>query len=157
MKRWIHAATSNKVNCSVNIGDDVTVYEGKVGYANYDGVLVDTKVNKYGVEIGVVDTGNRIKEVPMSSVVPSEKKYFYSLKLSDVLTKEFISQMTHKDDSIWCSKIRYSRVDRDTNMENVVGSQADIQAVKPGEQDYRVIIMTYISKHGSVDRDVVDE
>lgn len=151
MKRWIHASSD------VEIGDKVTVYESKVGYANYDGTLVDVETNKHGVEIGVIDTGKRTTKVPMSYIIPSEKEYFHSLTLDDVLTKKFVSELVHKDDSMWCDKIKYSRVDPDLGMENVVGSEANIQAIKPNEQDYRVIVISYISKHGSVDRDITDE
>ena len=154
MKRWIHASSDTN---SVSIGDEVTVYSGTHGYANYDGTLIDTEVNKYGVEVGVVDTGKRIEKVPMSSIIPSEKRYFYSLKLDDVLTSEFVAKMIHRDDSMWCDRIKYPRVDRDLGMENVVGTEAHIQATKPGEQDYRVVVVSYIDKHGSTDRDIIDE
>ena len=154
MKRWIHASLDLQ---PLQEGDAVTVYNGTHGYSNYDGVLIDEEINKYGVKIAVVDTGKRIEKVPMSSIIPSQKKYFRSLTIDDVTTKEFIAQMIYKDDSIWCDKIRYDRVDRDTNMENVVGVDAMIKTVREGEQNYRVVISDYISKHGSITTDTQDE
>lgn len=135
-------------------GDEVTVYESKVGYANYDGVLVDTYVNEHGVKIGVVETEGGYHDVPYSYIVPSQKKYFYSLNIDDVLQKSFINKLVNKDDSIFCKKIPYKRVDRDASMENVVGCEADIISYNDG---FRVVITQYISKHYDVTRDIQDE
>ena len=155
MKRLIIQSSSSIDN--INIGDEVTVYNGMVGYSNYEGTLVDKGVNQNGVLVGYVDNGHKVKEIPLSSIIRSEKRYFNSLTISDVLTKDFVAKMTHKGDSIWCKRTKYSRTDRDTNMENTVGMDAHIQSLNTPKQGYRVVLTTYISKHGSVDRDVVDE
>lgn len=156
MKRYIRCST-NKYNFQP--GDKVTVYESKVGYANYDAEFISSYINKYGVEIAVIEPyRSGYKEVPYSYIIPSEKEYFYSLTLKDVLNPGFIRKLNHKDDSIWCRKIPYKRVDRDTSIENVVGSEADIICTKSGsEPRFRVVIIDYISKHGSTDRDITDE
>lgn len=155
MKRWIHAATDTAKN--IKPGDKVTVYESKTGYSNYDGTFLGQETNKYGVAIGLVKTNHGTEKVSMSSIIPSEKEMFYSLSRDQVLTFDFIKELTHRDDSIWCNKVKYSRTDRDTNMENVVGEDAFIKNCKDNEELFRVVIKTYISKHGSVDRDVIDE
>ena len=152
MKRMIIAANETNADdfAPFHYGDEVTVYEGKVGYANYDGVLVDTYVNNYGVKIGVVETKGGYDDVPYSSIIPSQKKYFYSLSIDDVLQKSFIKKLVNKDDSVWCRKIPYKRVDRDAGMENIVGCEADIMyesSSNPGYYSgYRVVIIQYISK-----------
>lgn len=153
MKRWIHAATVT----NIKPGDKVTVYESKVGYANYDGTFLGQETNRYGVAVGLVKTNHGIEKVPMTSITPSEKEFFYSLTRDQVLTYDFIRELTHEGDSIWCKKTPYKRVDKDTNMENVVGKDADIMNCKAGSPEFRVIICTYTSKHGSATRDVVDE
>lgn len=153
MKRWIHAATET----NIKPGDKVTVYESKVGYSNYDGTFLGQETNRYGVALGLVKTASGIEKVSMSRIIPSEKEFFDSLTRDQVLTYDFIRELTHEGDSIWCKKTPYKRVDRDTNMENVVGEDADIINCKVGNAIFRVVITTYISKHGSVTRDVIDE
>lgn len=155
MKRLIIQSSSSIDN--INIGDEVTVYNGMVGYSNYEGTLVDKGVNRNGIPVGYVDDGHKIEELSLSSIIRSEKRYFNSLTISDVLTKDFVAKMTHKGDSMWCKRTKYSRTDRDTNMENTVGMDAHIQSLHSSKQGYRVVLSTYISKHGSVDRDVLDE
>ena len=156
MKRYLKCST-NKYN--FRSGDRVTVYEGKVGYANYDTTFIDSYLNSHGVEVALVEGSfGKTKEVPYSCIIPSEKEYFYSLTIEDVLTPEFVAELNHKDDSMWCKKISYKRVDRDQSIENTVGSDADIICTNPGENPkYRVVIIDYISKHYNVDRDITDE
>lgn len=156
MKRMIVATHGTDADdfAPFHWGDEVTVYEGKVGYANYDGVLVDTYVNEHGVKIGVVETKGGYEDVPYSCIVSSQKDYFYSLSIDDVLQKSFITKLVNNGDSIWCRKIPYKRVDRDASMENVVGCEADIIGGKDG---FRVVIIQHISKHYDVTRDIQDE
>lgn len=155
MKRWIHAATETSYNFEP--GDQVTVYEGKVGYANYDAEFVRYETNVHGVQMAVIKRASGIDKVPASVIMPSERDYFYSLTRNDVLTKEFVAKLIHKDDSMFCDKIRYKRVDRDPGMENVTGIDADIMNDKTGEQSYRVIITRYITKNYDETRDWDDE
>ena len=148
MKRYI------KSNQVLQVGDEVTVYEGKVGYANYDGVLVDIYTNKYGSEMGVVETRGGYDDVHLTSIIPSQKKYFYSLTRDDILQKSFVKKLVNRDDSMWCRKIPCKRVDRDNSIENIVGYEADIIRESNG---FRVVITNYISKHYEETRDIRDE
>ena len=155
MKRWIHAATESTYNFEP--GDQVTVYEGKVGYANYDAEFVRYETNPHGVQMAVIKRASGVDEVPASVIVPSEKEYFYSLTRDDVLKQDFVAKLIHKDDSMFCHKMRYKRVDRDPGMENVTGLDADIMNDKTGQQSYRVIITTYITKNYDETREFEDE
>jgi len=154
MKKWIHTSTDSP---ALAPGDKVTVYNSKVGYANYDGVFLGYETNAYGVKMALVKTDHGNERVHPSSIIPSEKEYFYSLTRNDVLTVDFIEQLIHKDDSIFCHKIKYDRVDRDPGMENVTGVEADIMNSRTGQQSYRVIITTYITKNYSESREYEDE
>lgn len=155
MKRWIHAATESTLNFKP--GDKVTVYEGRVGHANYDAEFVRYETNQYGVPVAVIKTKTNQQRVPVKSVIPSEKEYFYSLTREDVLTQEFVSRLVHIEDSMFCRKIYQKRVDGDPGMENVTGLEADIMNDAPGKQSYRVIISTYITKKYTETRDDTDE
>lgn len=155
MKRWIHAATETSYNFEP--GDQVTVYEGKVGYANYDAEFVRYETNVHGVKMAVIKRASGIDKVPASVIIPSEKDYFYSLTRDDVLRRDFVAQLIHKGDSMFCHKIRYKRVDKDPGMENVTGLDADIMNDKTGQQSYRVIITTYITKNYDETREWEDE
>lgn len=127
-------------------GDQVTVYEGAHGYANYDATFVETYQNRYGVDMAVVRTKGGDKNIALSSIIPSQHAYFYSLSLDDVLTKDFVAGMIYKDDAMWCDRINASRVDRDASIENIVGYDAYIAHYPSG---YRVAITEYISKNYS--------
>ena len=156
MKRWIHAATD--IGYDIQPGDTVTVYESKVGYSNYDATLEEYFTSSRGVKMAKLRrSSGRTEDVPASIIIPSEKEWFYSISLSDVLTKEFVSKLTHKDDSMWCSKIPHKRVDLDRGMENVTGVEADIMNTKQGQPEFRVMIVTYTSKHYEETRDIEDE
>ena len=152
MKRYIRSSTAKY---SFEPGANVTVYEGKFGYANWEGTFVDSFINRYGVEMAKVRREYGEEEnIPMSSIIPSQKKYLYSLDFDDVVTKEFVSSMVFKDDSIWCHRISVPRVDKNPSMENVVGYDALIVHYDSG---YRVNITTYISKNYSTTKESEDE
>ena len=154
MKKWIHAATD--AEHSFEPGDRVTYYNSTVGYANYDAEFVRYETNKYGVQVAVIKSlaSEKEKQVPTDYIIPSEKEYFYSLSREDVLSKDFIAKLIHKDDSMFCSKIRYKRVDKDPGMENVTGAEADIISDKEGKQSWRVVLLKYVTKHYSEDREL---
>ena len=153
MKRWIHAATYNSVpKYDFQNGDPVTVYNGKVGYANWDGIYTGQHTNRYNVAIAEIAHDNgKIEDVPLSSIIPSQKKYFYSLTFDDVTSISFIKKMVYNGDSIWCDKVRYARVDSDPSIENIVGAEGHIICL--GDNDYKVVVDRYISKHYQVTKD----
>jgi len=144
MKRYI-ACSRDENKYDLSPGDSVTVY-ASTGYANYEGILEDIYTNKYNVQIARVSTKHGYENVPLSSVIPSQRDYFYSLSLDDILTEEFLSEMGFKDDAMWCDRVRVPRVDADPSIENTVGYDV---YVAPNGSRYRVIITEYVSKHRS--------
>ena len=156
MKRWIHAATDVEYN--IQPGDRITVYNGTHGYANYDADFIEYFTNKNGVKMArILHDNGKEDTTPASYIIPSEYEWFKTATLDDILTKDFVASMYHQDDSIWCNKIRYNRVDRDEGMENVTGVDADIMNIKKGQPRFRVVIIHYINKHYQETRDIEDE
>lgn len=155
MKRWIHASTD--ASTSIKPGDRVTVYNGKHGHANYDATFEEYFTNSNGVkmaELSGVSSENSV--VPASSIIPSEREWLYSISIDEVLTKDFVASMTHKDDSMWCDKVRTPRVDKDNEIENVTGIEAYMSGVQ-NDNTLRVVITSYISKHYSEDEEWEDK
>jgi len=152
MKRYIRSSTAPTYD--FDLGDTVTVYNGTHGYANYDGEIVYLYINRYDVAMARVRSRSGDHDVALSSIIPSQRAYFYSLTINDVLTKDFISKMKFKDDSMWCDRVNSSRVDHDVSIENTVGYEAYIASYTSG---YRVCITDYISKHYTVTREIEDE
>lgn len=144
MKRYIKSAKQTYYD--FQIGDTVTVYEGKHGYANYDGKIVDIYTNSHDVVMAVVRCRRGDINVPLSSIIPSQRDYFYSLSISDILSTAFLAKMQFENDSMWCNRVHASRVDRDPSIENTVGYDAYIS---PSRSGYDVSITEYVSKNYS--------
>lgn len=144
MKRYIKSA--KQAYYDFQIGDIVTVYNGMQGYANYDGEIVDIYTNSHDVVMAVVRSRSGDKDVSLSSIIPSQRDYFYSLSISDILSTAFLAKMQFKNDSMWCDRVNASRVDRDPSIENTVGYDAYIS---PGRSGYDVSITEYVSKNYS--------
>lgn len=163
MKRYIRCSTLNKYG--IQPGDPITVYNSKEGYTNYEADFIESYINRDGHEIAIIEKPRERgqDEVYYNQIIPSQRDYFYSLTLSDVLTPEFVASMVHNKDSIWCKNVRYSRVDRDMSIENVVRNDAYIGCSNHSgtcmvdTPRFKVSIVSYISKHGSIDRDVICE
>ena len=156
MKRYVKA--SHNIY-SFEPGEQVTVYNGTYGYSNYEATFLETEINRHGVEMAVVESRARGQhQVPLSSIIPSQYQYFKSLTFDDVVSKSFVKKMIYDDDSMWCDRIRVSRVDRDASIENLVGCEAHIMG--PGNfqnRGYRVCIIEYISKHYDTTKDYTDK
>lgn len=144
MKRYI------KSTSEFQVGDVVTV-KHSYGYAPTEDTIVELFTNNYNVPCARLSSG---ESKALSSLIKSRKSDLSELTRDDVLRPEYIATM-QQGDSIWCDRIRISRQDSDSSIENLVGIDAYIGCIKPNK--FRVVITEYVSKNHNVTRDVTEE